>query len=217
MAEKKTQQKKPPSGNNSPPTETTGAPTLSGEPLKDVSGTSETEAERTPRGAVQEVAESRQPDRLSPHAQSAALEWFLGEVASAAEAETKTMKLNMGSDEKPRWIEWTIRSVDMDFMRRTRREAMNTREARRTGNVDEYRVNLQVVVQGTVDPNIQEAATTLFQQGTVTAPDPVEAVRAAFQKKPGYVARLSAEIMGLSGFDEEDVQEATALEAAKNS
>lgn len=159
------------------------------------------------------AARDRGGKALTHGERTSALDWFLNEEPVAAEEEVEEVELNFGTQDEPRWVPWTIKPVPMETMRAVRRKAANTRAARQTGEVDEYRVNLEIVVEGTVDPDVKFAAAQLAAEGRGPG-DPVEAMRAKFQSKPGYVAQLAGKIMTLSGFNDEDVREAE--KAAKN-
>lgn len=201
-----------------PPAKPSGPDTLSGKELRNAAGSAPEQPdaeERTEVGAVEHAA-AASPEllRKDVEAQQKAMKWFLSSEPSAGEVETKILKVNIGTDDKVDHIDWVIKAVPMDVMRRIRKQAQNTREAKKTGVVDEYRINLSVVAAGTVAPDISEATRQVSAAGGPG--DPVEVLRIRFQRKPGYVAQISGEIMGLSGFDDEDVQESTAIEAAGN-
>jgi hypothetical protein len=166
-----------------------------------------------PRAGSTAVAAARDGRKLTDGEKSSALNWFLNEDPRAADEETKHLELNFGTQDEPNYIDWTIKPVPMEVMRAVRRKAANTRLARTTGEVDEYRVNLEIVVEGTLDPDIRAAAQQLAEEGRGPG-DPVDALRAKFQSKPGYIAQLAGQIMTLSGFNDEDVREAE--KAAKN-
>lgn len=199
-----------PSGDNGGPSdeELLIAQQSQSDQLKDVRGDEEP---RAGRSAV-EAARDRTARSMSPGERSSALDWFLNEDPSSAN-ETKVLELNFGTQDNPRWVFWTIKSVPMEVMRAVRRKAGNTRAARQTGEVDEYRVNLEIVVEGTVDPDVKAAAAQLAKENRGPG-DPVDAMRAKFEGKPGYVAQLAGRIMTLSGFNDEDVRDAER--AAKN-
>lgn len=188
------------------------AGTLSGEPLKDLDeGAERADQQRSGPAAVQAAARGQ---KLSDGEQSEALTWFLGQPIDS-EIAAKTLNLNFGSPEHPNWISWTIKPVGIDTMRHIRQRAQNSRVARKTGNIDEFRVNLEIVVAGTSDPDIRAAAAELNRRGEGSL-DPVEALRARFQAKPGFIAQIAGEILTLSGFDDEDVQEAEEVAGAKS-
>jgi hypothetical protein len=178
--------------------------------LKDLSD-GEDEAES--RAGAAAVAAARDDRKLRDGEAASALDWFLNEDPAAVGEETQTLELNFGTQENERMIPWTIKPVPMEVMRAIRKKAQNTRLARTTGESDEYKVNLEIVVEGTVDPDIKEATRILNEQGRFPG-DPVDALRAKFQSKPGYIAQIAGRIMTLSGFNDEDVRDAER--AAKN-
>jgi hypothetical protein len=144
---------------------------------------------------------SRDAKVNTAEAQSAT-EWFLSEDPEEDVEPTHTIELNIGVGEQERWITWVVRPIDGDELRRIQRQ---TQQLRRRGRQDEFQVdqlgNLKVIVVGSVEPDIQAIAE---QQGK-----PPEAILLKrFARKPGLVAQLSAQIMALSGFDDEDVRDA---------
>lgn len=178
--------------------------------LKDLS---EGEDIRESRAGAAAVAAARDGQKMREGEMASALDWFLNEDPAAAASETQSVELNFGTQDSPKWVPWTIKAVPMEVMRAIRKKAQSSRLARTTGETDEYRVNLEIVVEGTVDPDIKEATRILNEQGRF-AGDPIDALRAKFQPKPGYVAQLAGKIMTLSGFNDEDVRDAER--AAKN-
>lgn len=185
------------------------AETLSGEPLRDLDASEAPVTDSA--GAVKAAAESKNPDRLDPATQQSALDWFLSsEPIGGKDGDITVVRLNVGSEDEPRWIEWKLRPIELDALRSIRKRAANTREARRTGNIDEFRVNLEIVAAATVEPNLAQAAE---QMGG----DPVETLRARFYNRPGYITQLAGKVLTASGFDEEDVQDTTQVAAAGNS
>ena len=141
----------------------------------------------------------------TPQEHSAALEWLLSDEPDAEGEYEHTIEVNVGTADKERFIEWTIRPVDLDELRRIRRQATGSRAARRAGadGFDEVAGNLRVVIAGTVEPDLVAAA-----REQNTSPDFV--LRARFSRKPGLLAQIAGEIMALSGYDDEDVREVKA-------
>ncbi len=181
--------------------------TLSGESLKDL----DREEPTTPAEAVKEVAEAKQPDRLPPAMQSSALDWFLsGEPVGGTTGNRATVRVNVGSEDDPKWIDWVLKPVSMDSLRAIRQRASSTREAKRTGNMDEFRMNLEIVAISTVDPPLGEVA-------AANGIDAIEALRERFGNSPGIITQLSGKVLGISGFDEDDVQDKVQVTAAGNS
>jgi Phage XkdN-like tail assembly chaperone protein, TAC len=163
--------------------------------------------------AVRRASEGR---TLEPDAVDDATAWFLSDEE---EEDTELVQLNIGSAEEPRWINWTIRSVDAEVLRRIQRSGQNRAQRRRGGamavpDVDPQEANVRIVVEGTVKPNLAEIAR---KKGVPESADPSSAsilvLKHRFRRKPGLIDQLAGRIMDLSGYDEEDVREA---EAAKN-
>jgi hypothetical protein len=189
--------------------------TLSGEPLKDLG---DDQAAEVTEGAeaVKEAAEAKKPENIDQGVQQNALDWFIGSEPIGGEGgDLTTVRLNVGNEDNPKWIEWKLRPIELDQLRGIRKRAANTREARRTGNVDEFRVNLEIVVCATAEPDLAQAAEELHKQGRGPL-DPVEALRLRFHSRPGFITQLAGKILTASGFDEEDVQDATQVAAAGN-
>lgn len=197
----------------------TGQGTLSGKPLKDVGGgsTSATTGETVSGAeAVKEMAETSKPENMSAATQQSALDWFVSSEPLGGEGgDTTIVQLNVGDSDNPHYIDWTIRPIELDTLRTIRKRANNTREARKTGNTDEFRVNLEIVTAATVEPNLIEAASVMAAQGRGPN-DPVEALRIRFNKRPGFITQLAGKILTASGFDEEDVQDKAQVTAAGN-
>jgi hypothetical protein len=188
--------------------------TLSGEPLKDLSGSSAPVDSAEGVEAVKTVAAAKpaKANDVDASTQQNALDWFISsEPIGGADGATTTVRLNVGTEGSPKWIDWKLRAIELDALRSIRKRAANTREARRTGNVDEFRVNLEIVAAATVEPDLRAAAEAL-QIG-----DPAEALRQRFYNRPGYITQLAGKVLTASGFDEEDVQDATQVAAAGNS
>jgi hypothetical protein len=171
------------------------------------------DAEHDPAGAMRDAAAGR---ALDDGQTVDALEWFLGEDEGEF---TKTLRLNMGGpvdedgkalslENSPIWIEWVIRPVDLDEVKAIRRrsQAGSNRRQRRasasSGQIDDMKFNLGVVVAGTVSPDIAEAASS---KGIA---DPTAALEMRFSRKGGLIGQISGQILDLSGYNEDDVQEA---------
>lgn len=188
--------------------------TLSGGEMRDAGGGDPEEVVElpTPQEAVQNAARGKVG---SADEQAQALQWFMAETPDAATTEVKTKKLNFGTSTDPEWVTWKVRPIALDVLRSIRKKAAASREARRTGVTDEYVVNLNIVVAATVFPNLRQIAAAVAEAGKGPN-DPVEVLRARFASKPGYITQLAGQILALSGFNEDDVQDADALEAAGN-
>lgn len=177
-------------------------------------GTDETEPDEIKRAA--------QGGSLSTSESSAALAWLLEDTPDDDEERFKTLTINIGRGTTERWIDWTIRSIDRDVLRAIQRGAQGNRQARRgrggPGEIDAGEANLRIVANATVEPDLREAARRKGVQ--MDSPDPMYApmqvLRHRFQDKPGLIDQIAGEVMDISGYDEEDVQEARAKDAAGN-
>lgn len=147
--------------------------------------------------------------KLSQTETEDALAWFLSDEDQDF---TQEISLNVGSHTDPKWITWEIRPVDLDTLRRIRRQAQaavsrSNRRAGQVGEIDEVEANLRIVLEGTAKPDIVEIAK---EKGDV---DPADTLKQRFRHKPGLIGQISGEIMSISGYDDEDVRE---VDAAKN-
>lgn len=139
-----------------------------------------------------------------------ALDFYFAAEADPEVAIVPTpLTLNLGTKEKPRKIRWEVLPVPDTEITRIRRESVRgTRAQRRRGDaeVDENLVARKIVVLGTVTPDLSTLARRLGVQ------DPVDALNTYFRKfgKTGLITQISGEILSISGWDDEDVQEAEA-------
>jgi hypothetical protein len=149
--------------------------------------------------------------------QITALDWFLSDAPAPVEY---TFDINIGTPRDQRWIKWTIQAVDVDMLRRIRKEAEGPRRARRQRQpgepmeVDQQEMSARIVVAGTIDPDLREVAR---MKGAPDHPDPdvpaIQILKHRFRHKPGLIDQLSLEVMSLSGYDDEDIREHMAGKA----
>lgn len=181
----------------------------------DESTHTEQDEEQTEVDLIREAAAGHDMTRADV---DAATEWFLSDEELPA---TRTIRINVGSADAQRWIPWTIRSVDSDVLRRIRTEGQNraarrARQATGLSEVDPQEANARIVVEGTVAPDLGEIVLKKLRDDQRPS-DPAAArmivLKHRFRHKPGLIDQIAGEIMSLSGYDEEDIQEATA---AKN-
>lgn len=213
---------------NTSPSEAAEAPlnsnpdTLSGGELRDAAG-ADFDPDMIPEGVEKEVTGSQavktmaigSEDADDPHLQEKALEWFM-DPTNIPPARRKVLKLNMGTETEPDWIAWEITAIPMEKVRGIRDRAAKAAE-RRKGNFDEYTVNLQMVIEGSVSPDVRAICRNLEQANPGNAFPPERYLRDKFNSKSGLITQISSEIMSLSGFDADDVTVAEAVEAAGNS
>jgi len=142
--------------------------------------------------------------KLSEQNAANATDWFLSTDPADSLATQLVIQVNVGTDED-HWIDWTIRSVDAEILRRLRKEASGNRATRRAGGeVDDMELSARMIVEGTVDPPIRELAA---RQGLR---EPKDLVLRRFANKPGLLLLISDKINEVSGFNEDNVREAQA-------
>jgi hypothetical protein len=159
--------------------------------------------EDRPDRPTPEVLEALAADgKITSSEAQSATDWFLSEEPEENEEQTHTIELNVGVGDREHWISWVVRPIDSDELRRIQRQ---TQALRRRGRQDDLAVdqlgNLKVIVAGSVDPDVEAIAAQRGKQ-------PEAVVLKQFAKKPGLIAQLAAQIMALSGFDDEDVRDA---------
>ncbi|HXJ62436.1 MAG TPA: hypothetical protein VNN79_01665, partial [Actinomycetota bacterium] len=145
-----------------------------------------------------------------------ATSWLLA-AYDTPEDVTHVIELNVGTGTKPVWLPWTIKSVDGSLIRRIRSRAADSIGDSRSrmsaaSNVEAaFRSNLEVIVEGTVDPDLREAA----QARNIA--DATVIVEGALRNKQGLVDQVAGAIYALSGYDEEDVRDQVEQAAARSS
>ena len=152
------------------------------------------------------IQEAKEGTQLSSDQELDAMEWLLGDESDEV-ADTRTLRINVGTDEQPRRVTWVIQALDGDSMIAIRRRAAGQsramrRQAAGAGETNEYRASLGMVAAATVEPDLAEVA----RAKKVASPEDV--IRWRFRQRQGLVMQISSEIMDLSGWDEEDVQRA---------
>lgn len=150
-------------------------------------------------------AAARKGSNLTEIEQASATDWLLSDDPKVAPKDRVTLEINVGTEDEPRNIAWTVTSIGPDQLRRAQSQATGNRAVRRGGGEpDEYETHCWVVVEGSVDPDVRAASQK------VGAPHPARFVRDRFNHKPGLVTQIAVEIMRLSGFDDSHVREVEA-------
>lgn len=184
----------------SPPVGPTGAETISpGQTAVEVAGLSAQHAKR-----------------LSEEQKIDALAWLLQDEEDTDEVATQNWQFNVGTEDAPVWIDWTIRALDSDTMNALRQQARTegtNRSQRRAGrgddNFDVTLFNLRMVAAATLSPDLVVAAETKGVAAADPLYGPVLLLRRRFAPKPGIVDQIAGKVMLLSGYDEEDLRRAT--------
>jgi hypothetical protein len=163
-----------------------------------------------PREGKELLVAAAKEKPLQPEELVSATDYFLATAEDAeVKVEPKELKLNVGTKEKPAWVRWAIMPVEDTEITKIRKSALvGTRAQRRKGDAeaDEALVSRRLVVRGTVDPDPAELARTM------QLVDPADAVQRFFARygKTGLITQISGEILSISGWDDEDIQEVEA-------
>jgi|1186.fasta_scaffold423673_1 hypothetical protein len=182
------------------------------------------------RDLIAQVA-SEKGEPVGPVGQQRALDWFLTDEDDDI---TKTLRLNVGGpvDEDgvaidarkpPVWIEWVIRPVDLDEIKRIRRQSQDPKSRRQQrmrgqGETDDNQFNLGLVVTATIEPDLAQAAQSMKgPDGQRGVADARLAVKWRFRNRSGLIGQIVGEILDFSGFNDNDVQDAVEVTAAGNS
>ena len=177
-------------------------------------GVTEKEVGASAPPVIEKLAQERGAEKVDGGEIADATDWLLSDTEDAEEIAVKTVELNVGTPEHRKVIEWTFRAISGDEMRVVQRRAQQGTSSRRRamtqGETDNAYANLLVVTEATVHPDLRAAAQS---KGIA---DPAEVVRHRFQRKPGLIDQLAAEIMLFSGYDEDDLQDAKEVRAAGN-
>lgn len=158
--------------------------------------------------AAQRSATGR--DELTEPEIADALAFFLASEADADEqVEPTELKLNLGTKDEKKYVRWVIAPIEDTRITAIRKESVKgTRAQRRSGQAetDEALVSRKIVIEGTVEPDPREMARAM---GLV---DPVDALDRYFRRygKTGLITQISSEILSVSGWDDEDIQEVEA-------
>src|SRR5262252_2206579 len=113
--------------------------------------------EDQPERTTEEVLDALASDKPITQAETqSATDWFLSEEPEEDGEQTHAIDLNVGVGDEQHWIQWVIRPVDSDDLRRINRQTL---ALRRRGRQDDLAIdqlgNLKVIVAGSVDPDIQ--------------------------------------------------------------
>jgi hypothetical protein len=168
-----------------------------------------------PRSTKDVLRAAARGEQVTEQEIPSALDYYLAseEQAEAEPAiEPKELKLNLGTKEKPEFVRWVVVPVEDTVITKFRRESQaGTRAQKRRGDaeVDEAVVARKIVERATIDPDPRELAKAMD-----TGPDPKDAIYRFFARKgkTGMITQISGEVLSISGWDDEDVQEVEAAQ-----
>jgi hypothetical protein len=171
----------------------------------------EDEGKVTPDEAMHQAAKldgAKGKQELPGDVEDAALAWFLDDDEPEF---TRTLELNVGTDDDPKWIPWTIRALDADEIRRLNKASEGNRAGRRgqIGNErDPDMASRRIVAAATVNPDLLEVAKLKGVQIAHGDPlwAPMQVLQWRFRAKPGLIVQLANDVFGLSGYDDEDIR-----------
>jgi hypothetical protein len=174
--------------------------------------TEEQQQERElPRPGPELIREAAQDaEAMSDKDQADAAAWLMADDPSVAPVPQRTYTINVGTDDVPRKVRWTLRALDGDELRRLNRQDRGPVSRADAQDADDMETHARVVVAASVEPDV----TALARSKGAT--DASRFLRQRFYHKPGLISQLSAMVMSLSGFDNADV-EAEEVKAAGNS
>lgn len=168
-----------------------------------------------PRSTKDVLRAAARGEKLTEEEIPSALDYYLAsEEQTEAEPaiEPKELKLNLGTKEKPEFVRWVVVPVEDTVITKFRRESQaGTRAQKRRGDaeVDEAVVARKIVERATIDPDPRALAKAMD-----TGPDPKDAIYRFFARKgkTGMITQISGEVLSISGWDDEDVQEVEAAQ-----
>lgn len=155
--------------------------------------------------------------RMTDEQKLDALAWLLQDEEDTDEVATQNWQFNVGTEDAPAWIDWTIKALDSDTMNLLRAQARaeggsnraQRRASRGEADFDVTLFNLRMVAAATIEPDLAEAAGIKGVAAADPLYGPVLLLRRRFAPKPGIVDQIAGKVMLLSGYDEEDLRRAT--------
>lgn len=152
--------------------------------------------------AVSNVARgSKHPEDLAD-----ATAWFLSDADAGVTAH-RTFQLNVSANpDEPHWVTWTVQALSREQIRSIQRLSRPARQrASAQGEVDGIKANLGLAAEGTSNPDLDAIARDLGTQ------DKSDVLRRRFAHKPGLIDQIAQEVLTVSGYDDEDVRDVTAV------
>lgn len=154
---------------------------------------------------------------LTEQGQQDALAWMLDPEEIPL---TQDIDVNVGTPDNPRIFVWTIGPIDGETIKRSRKAAETggrgrSNRARAAGEVpevDPQEANARICVAGVISPNLREAAAMKMSAAGAHDPNPdkdanaVALLKHRLRHKPGLIDQIAVKILGLSGYDDDDIQ-----------
>lgn len=164
----------------------------------------EAEASKDPNHeAVKRVAaNARHPEKNDPQDVKDATAWFLSNEDTGG-ISTKSFDLNVGLD-RDHFVTWTVQAIEREKIREIRRMSRPARLRAQQGEVDEMAANLGIAAAGTIEPDLNAIAAQIGSQ------DSADVLRRRLAHKPGLIDQVAAEVLAVSGYDDDDIREVAA-------
>lgn len=166
-------------------------------------------------GLIREAAEGRTPRREDDARMQSAADFLLG-AFNAPKQITHTLRVNVGGvGGKAEFIEWTIKALPGELVRKIREDAEAlVRRAGATGagaTSASFQAAVRYVIEASTNPDVKGLAK---QQGIA---NPADFLEEALHNKQGLIEQISGQVLALSGYDNDDVQDALEVRASGNS
>lgn len=159
--------------------------------------------------AALEAADAGPKDELADDSIADATAWLLSSFDGNENVPTQHLLVNVGSREDVKKIPWTVEAIPREVVLKIRQNSETNRQQRRSGmnfGIGDdpeaiYTGNLRIIVEGTVEPDLRALAS---QRNT----PPEMFLRQAIGLKGGVADFIAGEILALSGFDPESIEDA---------
>lgn len=139
--------------------------------------------------------------------QQTATDWFMS--TDAEEVAWAWIDINVApAGAKEKLVPFKIQVVDRDRIRDLRKQA-TVEKANGTEEIDEMEANLQIAVEGLLEPDLRNKPELRTVRGQEFL-DPADALRARFAYKPGIIDQIAGRVVQISGYNDKDVKEVRA-------
>lgn len=166
---------------------------------------------------VEEGRKITEPDIDDETAEDATT-WLLASFREELPRPKHTLKLNVGSISQPKFVKWRVQALPVEMIDKIREDSMpaTNRQMRRGGLAAlgdpkaQYRGNLKLIAAATIDPDVKAVCASTGLKGEI------EFLEDVFRYNSGLVDLIASAILTLSGYDEDNVQDAVEAQATGN-
>lgn len=169
------------------------------------------------KDAVRRASKSSEAaEEMSVTERMDAVEWFMSDDPDESPAIRK-LELNVSTDpDNPKYVEWIVQAIGRERIQEIRdaaRKHGRGRKRRAQQSDDEsdagVRANLRIAAEGTVYPNLRDDQLRNLHGKQFL--DPADVMNYRFRNKQGLIDQIAANVIEVSGYDEDDVQEIDAV------